>query len=59
MREHPPGDADGLASALLKLLRDRELAERMGAAGREVALAHFSAEQQINRFVELYGAVLR
>jgi glycosyltransferase involved in cell wall biosynthesis len=30
----PPGDAAALADALVRVLRDRELAERIGAAGR-------------------------
>lgn len=31
----PPKDAKSIASALLKLLRDKELARAMGNAGRE------------------------
>lgn len=50
----PSGDAGTLAEALLKLLRDRELAEQIGKAGREVALAHFSERTCVDRFVELY-----
>ena len=50
----PPGDADALAEALLRLVGDRELAEQMGRAGREVALAHFCEETYIDRAVELY-----
>lgn len=50
----PPGDAEALAEALLHLLGDRELAERMGRVGREVALAHFGEEMYIDRTVELY-----
>jgi len=50
----PSGDADALAEALLLLLRDRELAEQMGRAGREVALVHFSEATYVDRFVRLY-----
>jgi glycosyltransferase involved in cell wall biosynthesis len=50
----PPDDASALAEALLRLVRDRELAEQMGRAGREVALAHFSEATFVDRFVELY-----
>jgi glycosyltransferase involved in cell wall biosynthesis len=50
----PPGDADALAEALLRLLSDRELAEQMCRVGREIALAHFCEETYIDRAVELY-----
>jgi len=50
----PPGDVNGLAEALLALLRDRELAERMGKTGREVALEHFREETYIDRLIQLY-----
>jgi len=50
----PPGDIDALTEALLHLLRDRELAERMGGIGREVALAHFSQAICVDRFIQLY-----
>jgi glycosyltransferase involved in cell wall biosynthesis len=49
-----PGDTDELADALLKLLQNRELAEQMGRAGREVALAHFSATACAHQFMLLY-----
>ena len=50
----PLGNADALAEALLHLLRNRGLAEQMGKAGREVALAHFSEVSFIDSFVQLY-----
>ena len=50
----PPGDVDAFARAFLLLLRDRDLAERMGKAGREVALAHFSQETYAVRILSLY-----
>jgi glycosyltransferase involved in cell wall biosynthesis len=53
----PPGDADALAEALLVFLRDRALAEQMGKAGREVALAHFREETYIDKAVQLYQAL--
>jgi glycosyltransferase involved in cell wall biosynthesis len=53
----PPGDADALATALLRLLQDRELAGDMGRAGREVALAEFSESSTVDRFVQLYQSL--
>jgi glycosyltransferase involved in cell wall biosynthesis len=50
----PPGDAEALTEALIRLLQDRELAEQMGKAGRKIALAHFSESTFVNRFVQLY-----
>jgi len=49
-----PGDAHALAETLLALLPDRELAEQMGWAGRETAMAHFSEATFVDRFVQLY-----
>ncbi|MGM7443509.1 glycosyltransferase family 4 protein [Streptomyces tunisiensis] len=38
----PPGDAGALAAALTRLLGDDELRARLGAAGRDRVLAHFT-----------------
>lgn len=50
----PPNDVNALAAALLLLLRNREMSERMGRAGREVALACFSDVTYVDKFVRLY-----
>jgi glycosyltransferase involved in cell wall biosynthesis len=50
----PPGDDVALAEALVSLLRNRDLAEQMGRAGREVALTHFSETTFVDKFVRLY-----
>jgi glycosyltransferase involved in cell wall biosynthesis len=50
----PPDDVGALAETLLRLLRDRELAEQMGRAGRTVALERFSEAAFVDRFIELY-----
>ena len=36
----PPGDAAAMAAAVLKLLRDDELARRLARSAREVACSH-------------------
>ena len=53
----PPGDADALAQGLVRLLRDRELAERMGSTGRRFALTHFSDAMLVDGFIRLYQAL--
>jgi glycosyltransferase involved in cell wall biosynthesis len=55
----PPGDAGALAAALVRLLSNRELAERLGEAGREVALVHFRWETYIDKMIDLYHALSR
>jgi len=50
----PSGDIHAFAQALLHLLGDRELAERMGKVGREVAVVRFSEAVWIDKFVALY-----
>jgi glycosyltransferase involved in cell wall biosynthesis len=49
-----PGDVDGLGEAMVRLLTNRELAERMGNEGRQVSLAHFNESTYVDRFVEYY-----
>jgi len=54
----PPGDEEALAGALTVVLRDRELAERMGRRGREIALRELTADACAERFESLYGRLL-
>jgi len=53
-----PGDPTALAGSIERLLRDRELAARLGAAGRERASEEFSAEVMAKQYLELYSQVL-
>lgn len=50
----PPGDVDALSDALLHLLQNRLLAEQLGQAGRYRALAEFSEDIFVDRFVQYY-----
>ncbi|EHB55963.1 glycosyl transferase group 1 [Mycolicibacterium rhodesiae JS60] len=49
-----PGAEDGLAEAICKLLGDRELGRRLGAAARERAHSEFSATVWLERLRALY-----
>ncbi|NEQ27312.1 MAG: glycosyltransferase family 4 protein, partial [Microcoleus sp. SIO2G3] len=53
----PPADVDAIAASLLRLLGDRDLAERMGQAGRQRALTHFSESQRTDRFIDIYQQI--
>jgi glycosyltransferase involved in cell wall biosynthesis len=52
----PPRDVDALVRALDELLRDADRARRLGEAGRERALAEFSAAAAAERVLRLYAA---
>jgi len=54
----PPDDVPALADALRALLADRALAERLGQAGREVALAEYDQARVAERFEQLYLQVI-
>jgi glycosyltransferase involved in cell wall biosynthesis len=53
-----PGDDHALADALVRLLSDRGLAERLGAAGRDRARGLFSLDRCVSAFETLYEALL-
>lgn len=50
----PPGDADALAAALIRLLGDADLGRRLGVAGRARVLRRFTWEQAARGTVERY-----
>jgi len=55
----PPDDPAALAAAIKRILADRNLAARMGAAARQRAEREFSIEKMVSRNEELYERVLR
>ena len=55
----PPGDPGLLAVALKRLLVDRELAVRMGAAAREFAFAELTEDRFLDRFEAIYQRLCR
>lgn len=54
----PVADRGALARKMQTLLNDSALATRLGAAGRERMLRHFSIEQMVDRHAELYRSLL-
>lgn len=50
----PVGDVDGMADAALRILRDRELYGRMGAAARHAALTRFSPDLIVPQYLAAY-----
>jgi glycosyltransferase involved in cell wall biosynthesis len=52
-----PGDSASLARALRRLLADRALATRVGAAARESVRLRHAAERALPRLEELYAAM--
>jgi len=54
----PMGDAAALAERIEELLQDPERAHKMGQAGRERVLKHFTIEQTVCGVEAVYDAVL-
>ena len=55
----PAGDAGALARALEQVVRDRDLAERMGASARVRALAELTIDRHVDRVVAAHAACRR
>ena len=53
----PPGDAGALAGALIRVLTDGALADRLVEAG-DARAVEFSMERLAERYLELYAAAL-
>jgi glycosyltransferase involved in cell wall biosynthesis len=53
-----PGDVDGLAAAMTRLVREDGLAARMGAAGRRRGEAKFSVKRMVAQIEALYDSLL-
>ena len=53
-----PGDVDGLAVAIARLLHDTAFRDQCGLAARETALRRFSPERVVPSYLELYARCL-
>jgi glycosyltransferase involved in cell wall biosynthesis len=49
-----PGDADGLTTSILRVLRDPELARRLGESGHAHVAQHFSDAAMARSYIRLY-----
>lgn len=54
----PPEDSSALSDALLKLLRDPELARRIAEGGHQFTIRNFSFERLLREVDELYSELL-
>lgn len=54
----PVRDVAALTEALRRLLEDAELRRRMGAKGREIAVAEFSVERVVSETLDVYRELL-
>jgi colanic acid/amylovoran biosynthesis glycosyltransferase len=53
------GDVDGMAMHMLRLVRDPELAERMGVAGRRHIEANYSSQKSLGRLRSILAEAAR
>jgi glycosyltransferase involved in cell wall biosynthesis len=54
-----PGDVEGLARSVIRLLNERELAAKMAARGQQLVRDRFSEERMVRRLDELYRQLRR
>ena len=54
----PVRDPEGMTTALAHLAADRDLARKMGEAGRDRVEREFTIKRQVNQWLELYRALL-
>jgi len=53
----PPGDSKALAEAVCRLLRDPELRDRMGEAGRQRVLEKFTIDGIVSQTLAVYSSI--
>ncbi len=55
----PPGDAEALSQALVRLLGDAELRRRLGAQGKAFVEKRFTIDQMCRRYLELFQSGMK
>jgi len=53
-----PGDVSGLTSAMIKLLKDDDLRQKLGAEARKRIVEGFSIERAADEYIKLYGKLI-
>lgn len=53
-----PGDVSGLASAMVRLLRDEELRQRLGTEARKRIVDNFSIDRVADEYIKLYKKLI-
>ena len=54
---HEPGDVEGMADSLARLLSDEEKRKKMGMAARQKAVQCYSMERHVEKLLKLYDTV--
>lgn len=54
----PAGDTEKLAEAIIKLLNNKELRDKMGIEGKRIANTKFSARIMVNKIENLYSELI-
>ena len=54
----PPKSSEAIAAAVLKLIRDKELSDKLAAKGRNLAEKKFSEESRVNQIEKLYQSLV-
>jgi glycosyltransferase involved in cell wall biosynthesis len=55
----PPGNAEALANAFLRLAKDCELRKSMGTAAREHVQKHYSVDHMVGEYLKVYRQAAR
>ena len=50
----PPKEPERMAEAIIRILSDRDMAKRMGEAGRKRVEEKFSLERMVKEYQEIY-----
>ena len=54
----PPGDSDALGEAILQLLKDKNLSEKLGKNGKAMVYPEFDASVMVKQIEDLYESLL-
>jgi len=55
----PPEDPEKLASAIMKIMKNRDSANKMGAFGRKRVEEEFGIDKMVDRYLDLYQKILK